>query len=120
MPRLSSMVLLLALLLVRPVVAADLSAPEQPMPGYGEWTGSYIGIDIQEVTHERMVALKLREERGAEITMVDHDAPAGQAGLKEHDVILEFNRSEDPGNRGTAPADPRNSSWTQHTVADQP
>ena len=98
MAKSSSLVLLLALLLVRPVVAADLSAPEPPpMPGYGEWSGSYMGIDIQEVTHDRMVALKLKEERGAEVTMVDHDAPAGQAGLKEHDVILEFNGAKVQG-----------------------
>src|SRR5437899_10129323 len=38
-----------------------------------------------------MAALKLKDERGVEITMVDQDAPAGKAGLKEHDVILEFN-----------------------------
>jgi C-terminal processing protease CtpA/Prc len=35
--------------------------------------------------------LKLKEEHGAEVTMVDQDAPAGKAGLKEHDVILTLN-----------------------------
>lgn len=53
--------------------------------------GSYLGIDITEVTSDRVAALKLKEERGVEITMVDRDAPAGKAGLKEHDVILELN-----------------------------
>src|SRR5207302_1054226 len=48
-------------------------------------------VDVGEITPERMSALKLKEERGVEITMVDQDAPAGKAGLKEHDVILEFN-----------------------------
>ena len=52
---------------------------------------SYLGVDIQDVTTDRLSALKLKEERGAEITMVDADAPAGKAGLKEHDVILDFN-----------------------------
>jgi len=52
---------------------------------------SYLGIDIQDVTADRVGPLKLKEERGVEITMVDQDAPAGKAGLKEHDVILEFN-----------------------------
>lgn len=69
-----------------------------PSPGYGaELYGSYMGVDLQEVTHDRMAALKLTEERGAEITMVDHDAPAGKAGLKEHDVILEFNGNKVQG-----------------------
>jgi C-terminal processing protease CtpA/Prc len=53
--------------------------------------GSYIGVLIQDVTTERLSALKLKEERGAEVTMVDQDAPAGKAGLKEHDVILDYN-----------------------------
>src|SRR5215469_9815198 len=52
---------------------------------------SYLGVDIRDVTPERASALKLKEERGVEITMVDADAPAGKAGLREHDVILAFN-----------------------------
>jgi serine protease Do len=52
---------------------------------------SYLGVDIRDVTTDRVAALKLKEERGVEITMVDQDAPAGKAGLKEHDVILDFN-----------------------------
>jgi len=52
---------------------------------------SYLGIDIADVTTERLGELKLKEEHGAEVTMVDQDAPAGKAGLKEHDVILSVN-----------------------------
>jgi len=54
---------------------------------------SYLGVDIADVTAERLGELKLKEEHGAEITMVDQDAPAGKAGLKEHDVILTVNGS---------------------------
>jgi len=53
--------------------------------------GSYLGVDTQDVTPERLPALKLKEERGVEVTVVDQDAPAGKAGLKEHDVILTLN-----------------------------
>jgi serine protease Do len=63
--------------------------------GYGSDEGgsgsSYLGVDIADVTPERLSALKLKEEHGAEITMVDSDAPAGKAGLHEHDVILSLN-----------------------------
>jgi len=63
--------------------------------GYGVEEGgggsSYLGVDIADVTSERLSALKLKEEHGAEVTMVDQDAPAGKAGLKEHDVILTLN-----------------------------
>jgi serine protease Do len=54
-------------------------------------TGAYLGVDITDVTPERMSALKLKEEKGVEVTMVDQDAPAGKAGMKEHDVILTMN-----------------------------
>ena len=62
------------------------------MSGYFYSAGhSYLGIDIRDVTSDRVNALKLKEERGVEIMMVDQDAPAGKAGLREHDVILDFN-----------------------------
>ena len=53
--------------------------------------GSYLGVDTRDLTPERIAALKLKEEQGVEVTMVDQDAPAGKAGLKEHDVIASFN-----------------------------
>jgi len=97
----SSIALLLALLLALPALASDASSPVPwPLPGSGEVHGSYMGIDVQEVTHDRVAALKLKEERGVEITMVDHDAPAGKAGLREHDVILEFNGTQVQGTEG--------------------
>lgn len=64
-------------------MAAAAAKPAKP--------SSYLGVDIRDVTHDRLAALKLKDARGVEITMVDGDAPAGKAGLKEHDVILSFN-----------------------------
>ena len=52
---------------------------------------SYLGVDIRDITSDRVSALKLKEERGVEVTTVDQDSPAGKAGLKEHDVILDYN-----------------------------
>ncbi len=54
-------------------------------------TSSYLGVDIADVSAERLSALKLKEEKGVEVTMVDQDAPAGKAGIKEHDVIVSMN-----------------------------
>lgn len=51
----------------------------------------YLGIDFRDVDSERAAALKLKEPTGAEIITVDHDAPAGTAGLRLHDVILQMN-----------------------------
>lgn len=78
------------LLLAAWAAASGVPGPEPAPPG-GEESGSYVGVDVQDVSSDRVAALKLKEERGVEITMVDQDAPAGKAGLKEHDVILDFN-----------------------------
>jgi serine protease Do len=54
--------------------------------------GSYLGVvDPTDVRPEQAASLKLKEGRGVIIGMVDHDSPAGKAGLKEHDVILSLN-----------------------------
>lgn len=73
--------------------------PIDPFSGFGGYEGgsSYLGIDTQDVTPQRMAPLKLKEERGVEVLTVDQDAPAGKAGLKEHDVILEFNGTKVEG-----------------------
>lgn len=51
----------------------------------------YLGVDTRDITPDRMNALNLKDEQGVEVTMVDQDAPAGKAGLKEQDVILSVN-----------------------------
>jgi len=53
--------------------------------------GSRLGIGGQDVTAERAKTLKLKDTRGAEVTMVGENTPASRAGLKPGDVILEFN-----------------------------
>lgn len=52
---------------------------------------SYLGVNIRDIDNDRATELKLKDVHGAEITTVDHDAPANKAGLKVHDVVLEMN-----------------------------
>jgi hypothetical protein len=51
----------------------------------------YLGVDLADVDQEKAQALKLKEVRGAVITLIDHDAPAGKIGLKVNDVVLQLN-----------------------------
>jgi predicted metalloprotease with PDZ domain len=51
----------------------------------------YLGVDLADVDQEKAQALRLKEARGAVITLIDHDAPAGQIGLKVNDVVLKLN-----------------------------
>ena len=52
---------------------------------------AYLGVNIQEVTPDRVSELKLKDDRGVEVTLVDTDAAAGKAGLRVHDVVVSFN-----------------------------
>ena len=51
---------------------------------------SYLGIGVADITAERAKALNLKEERGAEVTNVAADSPAFKAGVKEGDVVLDY------------------------------
>jgi serine protease Do len=57
----------------------------------GSAAQGYLGVDVADVDTERAQALKLKVARGAVITLIDHDAPAGQVGLHVNDVVLEMN-----------------------------
>jgi serine protease Do len=50
----------------------------------------FLGVDLGDVDSDRAKELTDKDAHGAEIVMVDHDAPAFKSGLKVHDVILQF------------------------------
>jgi serine protease Do len=82
-------------------IALAASAQQAPAPaaaprarsavGIQPMETPFLGVGGKEITSERAKALKLKEERGAEITNVEPDSAAAKAGLKEGDVVLEFN-----------------------------
>jgi serine protease Do len=51
---------------------------------------SYLGIGVADITADRAKSLNLKEVRGAEVTNVAEDSPAAKAGIKEADVVLEY------------------------------
>ena len=53
-------------------------------------SGSFLGVGVAEITADRAKALKLKEERGVEVTRVEEDSPAAKAGFKVGDVVLEY------------------------------
>jgi C-terminal processing protease CtpA/Prc len=65
---------------------------QQPNPLLlGSNSQGYLGVDLADVDQKEAQALKLKEVRGAVITLIDHDAPAGKIGLKINDVVLKLN-----------------------------
>jgi serine protease Do len=64
-------------------------APQRGGPAHG--SQSYLGVDLKDVSDDQVATLKLKDSRGAEITRVDHDGPAGKMGLREHDVVIQMN-----------------------------
>ena len=68
----------------------ELIQEPSPLLAHGATQG-YLGVDLTDVDQEKAQALKLKDVRGAVITLIDHDAPAGQIGLKVNDVVLQLN-----------------------------
>ena len=58
---------------------------------FGETKRGWLGVRIQDVTKEIAVVEKLDKPRGALVASVAPNSPSEKAGVKEGDIILEFN-----------------------------
>ncbi len=63
---------------------------EEAMPLLGEEGSGWLGVEIAEVTPEKAKELKLPAVRGVLVMEVEPEGPAARAGLKENDVITEY------------------------------
>jgi serine protease Do len=75
----------------QPVPPVPPAAPSAGVFAFAPAGGSYLGIGAQEINAERAKELKLSEVRGVEVTRVEEDSPAAKAGLKQGDVVLQYN-----------------------------
>jgi serine protease Do len=73
-------------------LALALAAPMAALAAHHPTQG-YLGVGLRDLTDDQISALRLKDNRGAEVILVDHDAPAGKVGLREHDVILQVDNA---------------------------
>ncbi len=81
---------LLCALLLLAAAPAPPAPPAHDRVFFFHSSGSWLGVNIADVSVERAKELGLKEERGAEIKAVLPGSPAEEAGLKTGDVILEY------------------------------
>lgn len=62
-----------------------------PLLHSGGASQGYLGVLVGDIDNESANKLKLKDVRGAVVTLIDHDAPAAQVGLRVNDVLLEVN-----------------------------
>jgi serine protease Do len=51
----------------------------------------YMGVLVGDLDADAAAKLKLKDTHGAVITLIDHDAPASEAGIHVNDVVLQVN-----------------------------
>jgi len=78
------------------LVTVPAMAQSQPRRGHSATARAfavpgYLGVGVEDLTEQRVKALHLKDDQGIEIAHVKPGSPASNAGLKEHDVILEVN-----------------------------
>lgn len=75
-------------------VASSMTAPAAAAVGgigVSHRHSGYLGVNFENLTSRQRANLDISPKEGVAIAAVDHDAPAGKAGLRPNDVIVEMN-----------------------------
>ena len=76
-------------------VPASLAQPVlKQLREFGKTQRGWLGVKIQEVTDELAESMGLKKAKGALVLEVTPDSPAGKAGVKTGDIIIEFDGKE--------------------------
>lgn len=70
--------------------SAAFAMEKNPKPGGGQ-KGGWLGVSIQDISPKIVKKKDLRSDEGAYVNDVVENSPADSAGVKEGDVIVEFN-----------------------------
>jgi serine protease Do len=92
--RFYSTILVLAATLVcfAPQIQAQIDLPQVfDFSSESGMSGSRLGVRLRDIDPDRANAIKLGEPRGVEVTGVEDDSPAEQAGIRSGDVLLSYN-----------------------------
>ncbi len=65
--------------------------PAAGLAGFHRGGGGYLGVDFENMTTQQRSRYGVPAKEGVVIAAVDHDAPAGKAGLRTNDIILKLN-----------------------------
>lgn len=79
--------------LLVPGAAGFAATPAAVLSGIGvsHSHGGYLGVNFENLTNQQRSNLAISPNEGVAIAAVDHDAPAGKAGLRPNDVIVKMN-----------------------------
>ena len=72
----------------------QVEGQERVIRVYSGESGSFLGVELKEVTKENLAKYQLKEVRGVAVEKVVENSPATQAGLQDLDVIIRFNGEE--------------------------
>jgi len=70
---------------------AQIMGDPSPLLHSSSVSPGYLGVLVGDVDSESATKLRLKDTHGAMVTLIDHDAPAAQAGIRVNDVVLQVN-----------------------------